>query len=78
MTERIDIFMGNPSKKTLKHMARVALNQNDPYNPINRDIRKWEKKSPKLAARERFCFFYYYNKMLRFARESKKGNGQVG
>lgn len=48
--------MENPSKKTLKHMARVALNQNDPYNPINRDIRKWEKKSPKLAARERFAF----------------------
>lgn len=70
--------MRNPSKKTLKHMARVALDQNDPYDPINRDIRKWEKKSPKLARRERWLFVYFYNKMLRFARGSKKGNGQVG
>lgn len=70
--------MRNPSKKTIKHMARVALGQNDPYNPINRDIRKWEKRFPKLAARERWRFFYYYNKMLVFARSSKKGNGQVG
>lgn len=70
--------MGNPSKKTLKHMARVTLDQNDPYDPINRDIRKWGKKCPSLAARERFRFFYYYNKMLRFARGSKKVNGQVG
>lgn len=70
--------MRNPSKKTLKHMARVALGQNDPYNPINRNIRKWEKMFPKLAARERWRFFYYYNKMLVFARSSKKGNGQVG
>lgn len=69
--------MRNPSKKTLKHMARVALDQNDPYNPINRDIRKWEKRFPSLAAKERFRFFYY-NKMLDFARGSKKGNGQVG
>lgn len=69
--------MRNPSKKTIKHMARVELNQNDPYNPINRDIRKWEKKCPRLAERERFRFFYYYNKMLRFTRSSKKGNGQV-
>ena len=76
--EGSDIFVRNPSKKTLKHMARVALDQNDPYNPINRDIRKWGKKYPRLAARERFLFFYYYNKMLDFARRSKKGNGQVG
>lgn len=76
--EGSDIFVRNPSKKTLKHMARVALDQNDPYNPINRDIRKWGKKYPRLAARERFRFFYYYNKMLDFARSSKKGNGQVG
>lgn len=76
--ERSDIFVRNPSKKTIKHMARVALGQNDHYNPINRDIRKWEKKCPRLAARERFRFFYYYNKMLQFARRSKKGNGQVG
>ena len=76
--EGSDIFVRNPSKKTLKHMARVALDQNDPYNPINRDIRKWGKKCPRLAARERFRFFYYYNKMLDFARRSKKGNGQVG
>ena len=71
-------LMRNPSKKTLKHMARIALSQNDPYNPINRNIRKWEKMFPRLAARERFRFFYYYNKMLDFARRSKKGNGQVG
>lgn len=69
--------MRNPSKKTLKHLARVALSQNDSYNPINRDIRKWEKKCPNLAARERWRFFYCYTKMLRFARGSKKGNGQV-
>ena len=59
-------------------MARVALGQNDPYNPINRNIHKWEKMFPKLAARERFCFFYYYNKMVGYARRSTKGNGQVG
>lgn len=70
--------MRNPSKKTIKHMARVALGQNDPYNPINRDIRKWEKMFSKLAARERWRFFYCYNMMLAFARSSKKGNGQVG
>lgn len=70
--------MRNPSKKTIKHMARVALDQNDPYNPINRDIRKYEKRFPSLTAKERFRFFYYYNKMLDFARRSKKGNGQVG
>ena len=69
--------MRNPSKKTIKHMARVALDQNDPYNPINRDIRKWEKKCPNLAPIEHFQFFYY-NETLQFARGSKKGNGQVG
>lgn len=56
--------MRNPSKKTLKHMARIALSQNDPYNPINRDIRKWEKKCPSLAAKERWRFFYVYVHML--------------
>ena len=75
--ERSDIFVRNPSKKTLKRMARVELNQNDPYNPINRDIRKWEKKCPNLAPIERFEFFYYYNETLQFAKKSKKGNGQV-
>lgn len=56
--------MRNPSKKTLKHMARVALSQNDPYNPINRDIRKWGKLCPSLAAKERWRFFYVYVHML--------------
>ena len=56
--------MRNPSKKTLKHMARIALSQNDPYNPINRNIRKWEKMFPKLAARERWRFFYFYYNTL--------------
>lgn len=70
--------MRNPSKKTLKHMARVALSQNNLYNPINRNIRKWEKKSPKFAARERWRFFYCYNMILAFGRSSKKGNGHVG
>lgn len=70
--------MRNPSKKTLKHMARVALSQNDPYNPINRDIRKWEKLVPSRAASERWKFFYCYNTMLDYTRRSTKGNGQVG
>lgn len=70
--------MRNPSKKTLKHLARVALSQNDPYNPIIRDIRKWEKLCPSLAARERWRFFYVYDHMFNFASKSKKGNGQVG
>lgn len=52
--------MGNPSKKTIKHMARIVLFQNDSYNPIIRDIRKWENMNPKLARRERWRFYYAY------------------
>lgn len=64
--------MRNPSKKTLKHMARVALSQNDPYNPINRDIRKWEKLCPSLAARGRWRFFYVYVHMLNLPVNQRK------
>lgn len=56
--------MRNPSKKTIKHMARIALFQNDSYNPIIRDIRKWENMNPKLARRERWRFYYVYQKIL--------------
>ena len=52
--------MGNPSKKTIKHMARIVLFQNDSYNPIIRDILKWENMNPKLARRERWRFYYAY------------------
>lgn len=52
--------MGNPSKKTIKHMARIVLFQNDSYNPIIRDIRKWENINPKLARREQWRFYYAY------------------
>ena len=56
--------MRNPSKKTIKHMARIVLFQNDSYNPIIRDIRKWENMNPKLARRERWRFYYVYQKIL--------------
>lgn len=52
--------MRNPSKKTIKHMAGIALFQNDSYNPIIRDIRKWENINPKLARQERWRFYYAY------------------
>lgn len=52
--------MRNLSKKTIKHMARKALFQNDSYNPIIRDIRKWDNINPKLAIRERWRFYYAY------------------
>lgn len=52
--------MRNPSKKTIKYMARKALFQMDPYNPIIRDIRKWENVNPKFARRERWRFYYAY------------------
>ena len=44
--------MRNLSKKTMKHMAKRTLFQMDPYNPIIRDIRKWEDINPKLASQE--------------------------
>ena len=52
--------MRNPSKKTMKHMAKRTLFQMDPYNPIIRDIRKWEDINPKLASQERWRFYYAY------------------
>ena len=62
--ERGDIFVRNPSKKTIKHMARVALDQYDPINPINRNIRKWERLLPSPAVRKRWRFFYFYYNTL--------------
>lgn len=52
--------MKNPSKKTLKHMAKKTLCQNDPCNPFIMNIRNWERASPKLAARARWRFYYVY------------------
>lgn len=66
--------MRNPSKKTIKHMARIALFQNDSYNPIIRDIRKWENMNPKLASLERWRFYYVYQKIL--MREKIKKHAQ--
>lgn len=62
--------MKNLSKKTIKHLARMALFQMDPYNPIIRDIRKWESMNPKLARRERWRFYYAY---LRVLEQQRKG-----
>ena len=62
--------MRNPSKKTIKHMARKALFQMDPYNPIIRNIRRWEDINPKLARRERWRFYYAYFIIVR--NKSKK------
>lgn len=56
--------MRNLSKKTIKHLARMALFQMDPYNPIIRDIRKWESMNPEFARRERWRFYYVYRKIL--------------
>lgn len=56
--------MKNLSKKHLKHMAKRALFQMDPYNPIIRDIRKWENMNPKLIRLERWRFYYVYQKIL--------------
>lgn len=56
--------MRNLSKKHLKHMAKRALFQMDPYNPIIRDIQKWENMNPKFARRERWRFYYVYQKIL--------------
>lgn len=56
--------MRNLSKKTIKHLARMALFRMDPYNPIIRDIRKWERMNPELARRERWRFYYVYRKIL--------------
>lgn len=56
--------MRNLSKKHLKHMAKRALFQMDPYNPIIRDIRKWENINPKFVRRERWRFYYVYQKIL--------------
>lgn len=56
--------MRNPSKKTIKHMARKALFQIDTYNPIVRDIRRWENMNPELARRERWKFYYVYQKIF--------------
>lgn len=52
--------MRNPSKKTIKHIARKALFQMDPYNPIIRNIRRWEDINPELARQERWRFYYAY------------------
>lgn len=52
--------MRNPSKKTIKYMARKALFQMDPYNPIIRNIRRWEGINPELARQERWRFYYAY------------------
>ena len=41
-------------------MARKSLFQMDPYNPVIRDIRKWENMNPKLASQERWRFYYAY------------------
>ena len=62
--------MRNPSKKTIKHMARKALFQIDTYNPIVRDIRRWENMNPELVRRERWKFYYVYQKI--FMEEKKK------
>lgn len=65
--------MRNPSKKTIKHMARIALFQNDSYNPIIRDIRKWENINPKLARQERWRFYYaYFNIVWNKSKKKKK------
>lgn len=42
----------------------------DPYNPIIRDIRKWENMNPKFAKRERWRFYYAYFIIVR--NKSKK------
>lgn len=62
--------MRNLSKKTIKHLARMALFRMDPYNPIIRDIRKWERINPELARRERWRFYYAY---LRVLEQQRKG-----
>lgn len=56
--------MRNLSKKTIKHLTRTALFRMDPYNPIIRDIRKWESINPELARQERWRFYYVYRKIL--------------
>lgn len=66
--------MRNPSKKTMKHMAKRALFQMDPYNPIIRDIRKWENMNPKLVRLKRWRFYYVYQKIL--MREKIKKHAQ--
>lgn len=67
--------MGNPSKKTIKHMARIVLFQNDSYNPIIRDIRKWENTNPKFARRERWRFYYaYFNIVWNIYKKTIKEN----
>lgn len=67
--------MRNPSKKTIKHMAKIVLFQNDSYNPIIRDIRKWENMNPKLARRERWRFYYaYFNIVWNKSKKTIKEN----
>lgn len=67
--------MRNPSKKTIKHMARKALFQIDPYNPIIRNIRRWEDINPKLASQERRRFYYaYFNIVWNKSKKTIKEN----
>lgn len=57
----------------MKHMARRALFQMNPYNPIIRDIRKWEGMNPKLAKREKWRFYHVYQRVVWASHQHKKG-----
>src|SRR5699024_7016398 len=73
------IKVKNLSKKHLKHMAKRALFQMDPYNPIIRDIRKWENMNPKFARRERWRFYYaYFNIVWNKSKKATKENDIYG
>lgn len=66
--------MKNLSKKHLKHLWNRYLFHSNYYNPIIRDIRKWENMNPKFARRERWRFYYaYFNIVWNKSKKNNKG-----